>query len=261
MSDTLRFDEALARRLESLYVTADAARRRCLASTLLALRSGERVLDIGCGPGFLAQEMAASVGPDGSVVALDASEPMLALARRRCRDQPWVGFQAGDAARLDFADAAFDAVVSVQVHEYVARIDEAIAEIGRVLRSGGRALVVATDWGTAAWHSSDPGRMARVLSAFDLHLAHPHLPRRLGALLGKAGLRVLRCEPFVQLNAVYDPNTYSGGMIDLIRGFVVGRRAVSSEEAAAWAEDLRDLGRRDEYFFSLNQYFFLAEKP
>jgi ubiquinone/menaquinone biosynthesis C-methylase UbiE len=261
VSGQTQFNEQTTRRLEALYSLPDAVRRRGLAVTLLAPRSGERLLDIGCGPGFLASEMGAAVGPEGEIQAIDSSDAMLEVARRRCAEQPWIHFHHSDASSLEFEDGCFDAVFSVQVHEYVGDIETAMTELGRVVRAGGRALVVATDWGTVAWQSSDPLRMSRVLSAFDEHLAHPHLPRRLGRLFEDAGFRRPRCETFVMLNPVYDPNTYSGGMIDLIAGFTAGRRGVSVEEAADWAEDLRERGRRGDYFFSLNQYFFLAEKP
>lgn len=261
MSGPARFNEETAARLEALYSLPDAARRRSLAVTLLAPRSGEQLLDIGCGPGFLALEMAAAVGAPGRVDAVDASAAMLAVAERRCAQVPWVHLRRGDAATLEFEDGSFDAAFSVQVHEYVEDIEGAMQELGRVVRPGGRALVVATDWGTAAWSSSDGDRMSRVLHAFDEHLAHPHLPRRLGRLFQDAGFERPRCETFVMLNSHYDPNTYSGGMIDLIAGFSAGRRGVSAEEAQAWAADLRERGARDEYFFSLNQYFFLARKP
>jgi arsenite methyltransferase len=59
------------------------------------------------------------------------------------------------------------------------------------------------------------------------------------------------------LNAGFDENTYSAGTIAVIAGFVAGRKGVTSEEATAWAADLRALGR--DYFFSLNRYVFLAE--
>jgi SAM-dependent methyltransferase len=261
MSQILPFDADTSKRLEAMYRGPDAVRRRSAALRALALRPGERVLDIGCGPGFLASEIADAVGATGSVRAIDASEAMLAIARARCAAQPWVTIERGDAAQLAFPDASFDVGVSVQVHEYVKDVAGSLAQLVRVLRPGGRALVVATDWGSIVWRSSQPDRMARVLSAWSEHLAHPHLPQALWGLLTRAGFRFDRCEALVQLNPALEPNTYSHGILELIRLFVAGRRGVTQAEADAWAEDLRELGRQGEYFFSLNQYFFLAAKP
>jgi SAM-dependent methyltransferase len=260
VSAPLSFDAATARRIEALYQSPDAIRRRSLALRLLEPRSGERILDIGCGPGFLASELGAAVGSTGALRAIDSSPAMLDLARARCASQPWVAIEAGDAERLAPEPGAYDAAVSVQVHEYVRDVEASLRDVQRALRPGGRFLVVATDWDSIVWHASDSGRMARVLSAFEEHLAHLHLPRRLGPLLASAGFEVRRREVLVQFNPVLDPNTFSHGLIELIRRFVPGRRGVTGEEAEAWAEDLRALGARGESFFSLNQYFFLATK-
>ena len=261
MGAGLGFDEATARRIEALYQSPGAIRRRSLVLGLLRPRSGERILDVGCGPGFLAAELGAAVGPSGAVEAIDTSDAMLALSRARCGAQPWVSVRRGDAARLELADGAFDAAVSVQVHEYVKDVAGSLGAVFRGLRAGGRALVVATDWDSLVWHSSDPDRMRRVLSAFDEHLADAHLPRRLGPLLVHAGFALRRCEVLVHLDDAFDPSTFGHGLSDLIQRFVPGRRGVTHEEADAWAADLAELGRRGEYFFSLNQYLFLAAKP
>ena len=129
----------------------------------------------------------------------------------------------------------------------------AIAEARRVLRPAGRLLILDTDWDSLVWHSSDPVRMRRVLTAWDEHLADAHLPCR---LLADAGFTVTRRRVHPMLNAGYDPNTFSAGVLDLITDFVPGRAGVTNAEAQAWRADLIGLGA--DYFFSLNRYLFLA---
>ncbi len=79
----LEFDEKLGEELEFLYNTRDVLRRRKLVREALAAQDGERILDAGCGPGFYVAELLEDVGPNGSVVGIDRSPQMLALATRR----------------------------------------------------------------------------------------------------------------------------------------------------------------------------------
>src|SRR5688572_13310165 len=173
------FDEATSRRIEAMYRSEDAVRRRRAVLAALRPSAGERVVDIGTGPGFVARELADAVGPGGNVLAVDTSEPMLALARRRCADAPQVRLEIADAIALPADDASFDAAVSVQVYEYIAEAGVALTELHRVLRPGGRAAVVSSDWTSVVWQAGDEGRMRRILDAFSEHCAHQELPRTL----------------------------------------------------------------------------------
>jgi arsenite methyltransferase len=260
MRATLQFDDEASRRAEATYRTSDVVEQRRAVRAVLALAPGENVLDIGSGLGLLACEMAADVGAGGSVDGIDPSESMLALARGR---RPPEGsaemrFVAGDACELPFADESFDAAVATQVYEYVPDLPTALGEAFRVLRPGGRLLVLDTDWDSIVWHSGDVGRMRRVLAAWDEHLVDPHLPRRLTRLLSDARFSVARCEAIPLLNAGHDPDSFSAGLIGFVAAFVPGRQGLTQADARAWAEDLTALG--DDYFFSLNRYVFLATK-
>jgi SAM-dependent methyltransferase len=236
--------------------------RRARALALAAPRLGEDVLDLGCGPGFLTADLAAGVGSEngGSVLGIDQSEAMVALATRRCERWPSARIEVGDAVAVGGEDARFDLVVSTQVLEYVAEIDRALAEIARVLRPGGRAVLLATDWRSLAWYSSDEARMDRMLLAWEEHLAHPALPRTLGRRLADAGLRVVEIERHSILERGDDRTGYSAMLVGAIAGFAPGRRGIVESEAKAWAEEQEALRASGGFHFSLGQYFFCVER-
>jgi arsenite methyltransferase len=257
----LEFDEQAARQIQRVYSTPDVVAQREQVLALLSARSGERILDVGSGPGFLVASLAAAVGPGGVVHGLDPSAPMNALAAELTATQPWVHIDTGDALALPYPDATFDAAVSTQVYEYVPDIPAALAELRRVLRPGGRALILDTDWDSVVWHVSDRDRHQRVLAAWEEHLAHPHLPPELPGHLRRAGFTVTERALIPLFNPTYDANTYSAMIMDTITQFVTGRQGLSREDVDGWREDLRSRGEEDAYLFSVNRYCFLADAP
>ncbi|MDQ6606433.1 MAG: methyltransferase domain-containing protein [Actinomycetota bacterium] len=257
----MRFDEAASRRLLASYRTPDIVRQRELVLEALAPGPGERVLDIGSGPGLLAHELAHAVGPEGSVAGIDLSENMLALARELepGPGQAAITLAVADAGELPFPPASFDAVLSTQVYEYVPDMPRALAEARRVLRPGGRILILDTDWDSLVWHATDEDLRGRILSAWDEHLADPYLPRKLPRLLRDADFSLRKCAAIPLLNYGYDRNTFSANLIEMVASFVPQHQGVTEADASAWAEDLKSLGQ--DYFFSLNRYLFVAGRP
>jgi arsenite methyltransferase len=254
----LVFDDKIVEQLEVLYRSRDVLRRRKLVYEALGARPGDRVLDVGCGPGFYSRELLDQVGPNGSVTGVDQSPQMLAAARRRSEGFGNARFAQGDATAPPVESGGFDRALSVQVLEYVEDVAAALAEMRRALRPGGRVVIWDVDWATVSWHSADPARMGRILAAWDDHLAHPSLPRTLTASLRAAGFEDVRMEGHAFATDELTLESYGGSVLPVIERYVAGQGA---EEVEAWADEQRALGERGEFYFACMQFCFSAVRP
>ena len=257
----LVFDRRTAERLEQAYRARDIVRRRELVYGALQPRAGERILDVGCGPGFFVAELVERVGRDGFVMGVDRSPQVLALAAERSAERSNVAFAEADATALPVEDGDFDAVLCVQVLEYVTDVEAALAELYRSLRPGGRAVIWDVDWTTVSWHSAEPERLERVLRAWDQHLAHPALPRTLAGRLSMARFANVVAHAHAFAAQELSPDTYIGAVFPLIEGYLADSGELSPEELAAWAAEQRELSERGDFSFACIQFCFTAAKP
>jgi arsenite methyltransferase len=256
----LEYNRENAKRLEKLYLTRDVAAQRSETIRQLNLANGERVLDIGCGPGYLCESMGELVGHRGAVVGIDISTDLIALCNRR-RPAAWLSYAIGDATEIDQADGSFDVVACTQVAEYVPDPDRVLAETYRVLRPGGRTIFMATDWDGVVWHSENPQRMALVMKSWEAHCSHPRLPRSMAHRLVNAGFRFDGATVFSILNLQYDDDSYSKGLSQGIVDFVARKKDVLAEDLNEWHGEFEHLSEAGRYFFSTNRYIFKASKP
>ena len=154
------------------------------------VRTGQRVLDVGCGPGALTAELVRRLGAE-AVTAVDPSEPFVAAARAR---HPGVDVRLASAERLPFDDDVFDAALAQLVVHFMADPVAGLREMARVTRPGG--VVAACVWDHAGgraplgafWQAArelDPGvhDESALAGAREGHL---------GELLAEAGLRACR---------------------------------------------------------------------
>jgi demethylmenaquinone methyltransferase/2-methoxy-6-polyprenyl-1,4-benzoquinol methylase len=178
------------------------------AADRAALARGDTALDICCGTGDLAFELAGRVGPEGSVIGSDFSEPMLDLAREKAagRSAGGVRFEWADALELPYDASRFDAVTVGFGVRNLADLDRGLREMCRVLKPGGRAVILEITQPTrpplstfySFWFDRIVPLLGRVAGESDAYSYLPEsvrsfpAPRELAAKMDAAGFDQIR---------------------------------------------------------------------
>jgi ubiquinone/menaquinone biosynthesis C-methylase UbiE len=130
--------------LTGLLTGHEALAGRVIRERAFDVRGCKRILDAGCGNGRYTRFLLRRADPDAVITAFDLSQRMLKRARRRV-PSPRVSFVSADLTRLPYPDGIFDAVVCGWVLEHLPDPRPGLCELARVLRPGGRILLMATE--------------------------------------------------------------------------------------------------------------------
>lgn len=157
----------------------------------LKIQSGDRILDVGCGTGEDVIALARQIPRPGKIVGIDRDLVMIAEAWRRVSGQSLpVEFKVADIHNLEFGDSSFDACRSDRVFQHLEDPAQALSEMVRVVRQGGRIVISDPDWSTLVIDGAEP-KITRKIVCFicDSQIRNSDMGRKLRSLFHVARLK------------------------------------------------------------------------
>lgn len=224
----------------------------------LNLRPGNAVLDVGCGPGTSLLEMAETVGASGWLVGLDASEAMIAEARRRAAASGVpVHFEVGDAQALRFPDRTFDVCHTERVLMHVPDVGRVLAEMVRVTRLGGRVVAFDFDWDTLIVDSPHRETTRTIVRTFSDTVRHGWIGRQLPRRFKEHGLSDIS----VDAVPVFVPYAFAELLLGAHCSKLQAAGTLAPEQVQAWWDELRAADARGMFLLGFTAFVVVGTKP
>jgi len=256
--------------LDNGYVTSEylkkvAERMRAfkqLSYAHMEVGQGDRVLDLGCGPGVDTLPLAVLVGDNGRVIGIDSDEKMLAEAQQAALDAAcdgWVEHRLGSAMELPLGDDMLDASRAERLLQVLpAALEQTIlSELIRVTRPGGRVVLADTDWSSACVDFSDNGLERRLMEFFALHMRpNGFAGRHLWALCRELGLVDLRLDVVPMVQERLEDTPFGNWLIVTARAEGV----ISEDEALQWVDELKQREQTGRFYACVNMVIASGRK-
>ena len=222
--------------------------RRLAVFEALGIKTGQSILDLGCGGGHLVRDVALAIGDSGRVVGFDTSKDQLQSAGALCPGLSAVHLVEGDATDMPFDDGEFDCLASIQTLEYIPNVDGAIREARRVLKLGGKAALVSVLWDHWRFHGAEPVLNKKMHDAWRQHCPHQMLPPELPGKLEAAGFAGVAQKPIAFMNSTMHENAYASWAAKLVGAYAISN-GVKDADAVLWLAQLEKADSEGRFCF------------
>ena len=217
---------------------------RVRAAAHLRLAAGRRVLDVGCGLGGGTFPLAEITRPTGLAAGVDISSAMIEEAKRRSNGRAGTEFQVGQACAIPYPDHYFDAARSERVFLYLPDRLGAIHEMKRVVKRGGRIVLLDTDMDSTAIYSKKLALTRKLTSIVAATMPNPNSARELPALIKQAGLR----ETAVETLGLSTPHEFFLRVMAGALEKAVKQGIVPDNQVKEWLEEQAALAASGDFF-------------
>jgi ubiquinone/menaquinone biosynthesis C-methylase UbiE len=217
---------------------------------------GERIVDVGAGTGLATIEIASRIAPDGRVVALDPSPPLLDAAKASAAAAglaDLVECRVGDARAIPFPDGTFDRAFCHWVLLHVSPPEGIVREMRRVVRRGGRLVFVELDWEAPIVLPGMPEVTRRIFDFCNARHLEQYLGRRLPGIVRACGLAGVQVQPGMLFDEAVDGRQW----LDFLRtrvALALAANVVTADEGEAWTRDIESAATAGRFLFAVPQF-------
>ncbi len=222
---------------------------------------GDRILDVGCGTGDAERLLVRLYPQIGEVIGVEPDPARYAATHDvASAESDRIRFRAADARALPFDAADVDRILCVDTLEWVVDPLLAVREMRRVLRPGGTALVIHSDFDTQVFNAADVELNRRIVHAFNDAGPNGQIGRELLGLCRAAGFEKVDVQVYPLVNTVWQPDLYGYRAAHMMVEWLRQKALVDEDDLQRWLDDLAHQDERKAFFYSINRVLCRAQK-